>query len=274
MKRNILFLTLAGIALLGILLAATALLTPEETADAEAVSAANQLYQAGNYSDAIRIYEQLIAQGVEDSSIYYNLGNTYYRQGDLGRAVLNYQRAAQLDPRDPDIEANLELARSLAEFPFTATAPGPLGALAKLTSRWLTLNETAVVALTFWFLAGFLFLAWRLLEPGKVRSTLQYGAVAALFILALAGLSLGSRIYAERTQPEGVVVAPVVAVSSEPGEQFITDFSLRSGTEVSLVETQGNWARLAIPGDAIEGWIPLDAVETVASGSLAHDTLL
>ncbi len=274
MKRNFLILVISGIFLLAVFVLAITLLTPEVTADTQAVSAANQLYQVGNYEDAQRIYEQLISQGVEDSTVYYNLGNTYFRQGDLGRAVLNFQRAAQLNPRDPDIRANLELARTMADVPFTSTAPGPLSTLAEMTSRWLTLNETAILALAIWFLACFLFLSLRLLDGGKVRRILRYGAIVALLILALIGLSLGSRIFTESTQHNGVVVAPVVAVSSEPGEQFATDFSLPSGTEVSLVETRGNWARLAVPGDAIEGWIPLNSVETVAGGLLTRDTLL
>jgi hypothetical protein len=274
MKRNTLILILSGFFLLVVFTFTTTLLTPEVTADAQAVSAANQLYRAGNYEDAQRIYEQLIAQGVEDSTIYYNLGNTYYRQGDLGRAILNFQRAAQLNPRDPDIRANLELARETADVPFTSTAPGPIDALARMTSRWLTLNETAILALGIWFLAGFLVLSISLLERGNARRILRYGAILALFILVLIGLSLGSRIYTESTQNNGVVVAPVVAVSSEPGEGFATDFNLTSGTEVSLVETQGSWARLAVPGDVIEGWIPLNAVETVAGGLLTSDSLL
>lgn len=274
MKRNTLILILTGIFLLAVFIIATIMLTPEVTADAQAVSAANQLYRAGNYEDAQRIYEQLIAQGVEDSTVYYNLGNTYYRQGDLGRAILNFQRAAQLNPRDPDIRANLELAREMADVPFTSTAPGPVDALARMTSRWLTLNEMAILALGIWFLAGFLFLSTSLMEGGSARRILRFGAIVALLFLVLIGLSLGSRIFAESTQNNGVVVAPVVAVSSEPGEQYATDFNLTSGTEVSLVETQGNWARLAVPGDVIEGWIPLTAVETVAGGPPTHDTLL
>lgn len=274
MKRNILILVFSGIFLLAVFTLATTLLTPEVTADAQAVSAANQLYRVGNYEDAQRMYEQLISQGVEDSTVYYNLGNTYYRQGDLGRAILNFQRASQLNPRDPDIRANLELARAKADVLFTSTAPGPLSAMARLTSRWLTLNETAISALALWFLAGFLFLSIRIMEGSQMRKILLYGAIVTLFILVLIGLSLGSRIFTESTQHNGVVVAPVVAVSSEPGEQIAIDFSLRSGTEVILVETQGNWGRLAMPGDVIEGWIPLTAVETVAGGPLAHDTLL
>jgi len=274
MKQNSLILGLVGITLIGLFLTITSILTPEIPADKDAVNAANRLYQAGNYDDTTRIYEQLLAQGIEDSTVYYNLGNAYYRKGDLGRAILNYQRAAQLSPRDPEIQANLALARSMADMPATLEAPGPLGALANLSSRWITLNESALLALLFWFVAGFLFLAWRMTASTGRRPILKYGAIIALVLLAFTTLSLGARIYAESNQPEGVVIAPVVAVSSEPGEEYSTEFNLHSGTEVNLGETKGQWVQLALPGSTIEGWIPLDAVEAVAIGPAAHGTLL
>jgi len=279
MKRNIVLLVITGMVLLGLLAIGSAVLAPKVSADAEAMGAANRLYQVGNYDEAGRIYEQIIAQGFQDSSVYFNLGNTYYRQGDLGRAIVNYQRAALLNPRDADIQANLDLAREQAGVVLglenvLANVPGPLGMLLEMTGNWLTVNETAVLVLAFWFLAGLLLLGWRLMAPGRARSTFRFAAVLVLLVLLLTGLSLGTRIFAEQTLPGGVVIAPSVAVSTEPGEEFITGYSLQSGTEVSVAETYENWARLAVPGDAVESWIPLDAVELVASGQLAHGTLL
>ena len=73
---------------------------------------ANAQYERGEYADAAQQYEALIDSGYEDAALYYNLGNAYFKNGDLGRAVLNYLRAEELSPRDPDIRANLEFARA------------------------------------------------------------------------------------------------------------------------------------------------------------------
>ena len=279
MKKNKTLLLVTGLVLTALLVIGSAILTPKVSADAKAMEAANRLYQVGNYHEAGRVYEQIIAQGVQDSTVYFNLGNAYYRQGDLGRAIVNYQRAALLNPRDADIQANLDLTREQAGIVLglenaLANVPGPLGMLPDLTGNWLTLNETAVLALTFWFLAGLFLLGWRLMEPGKGRSAFRVAAVLVLFILLLTGLSLGTRIYTEQTLPGGVVIAPSVAISTEPGEQFITEYTLQNGTEVSVAETNGNWARLAVPGEAPESWVPLDSVELIASNRVANDTLL
>jgi hypothetical protein len=242
------------------------------TIDLQTLNSANQLYEAGHYAEAAAIYEQLIVQGGRDSALYYNLGNSYYQQGDLGRAILNYERAAQLAPRDQDIKANLALARAQVVDVYPEVPAGPFDSLAKITSGWLTLNETAIVALLFWFTLSFLVLVWRLLRPGKLQNSVRYSALVVLLLLVVTGLSLGSRIIGEHNQPEGIIIAPIVTVSSGPNEQHTTEFQLHSGTEVNLLETNGDWIRFSVPGDALEGWLPLDAVELIAH-SIQNDSI-
>ena len=77
----------------------------------EAMQVANQNYEEGKYTEAAEIYETMVNAGVVDDTVYFNLGNSYYKQGDLGRAILNYRRAQVLDPRDSAIAENLTIAR-------------------------------------------------------------------------------------------------------------------------------------------------------------------
>lgn len=265
MWRSLVIVVISGLLLLLILVVGMNFLLPQSTANVDAVQTANRLYDGGNLVEAIEIYEQLIAQGVHDSVVFYNLGNAYYQLGDLGRAVTNYSRAAQLDPRDPDIEVNLDLARSQISEPFIENDPGFAGVLSKITDGWLTVNEAATIALALWFLAGLLFIGMRYTHDNDIRAGLRYATLLVILLLALTGLSLSSRLYLEQTHPEGVVVVPTIAVSSEPNDGFTTDLQLSSGAEVRFVETVGNWGRLEIPGDSIQSWIPLETVEMVAA---------
>ena len=72
---------------------------------------ADSAYARGQYQQAIKDYEALLAQGVS-ADLYYNLGNAYYRSENITRAVLNYERALLLSPGDRDIRHNLQMARS------------------------------------------------------------------------------------------------------------------------------------------------------------------
>lgn len=68
-------------------------------------------YMKNDYASAILIYESLLKNG-EAAEIYYNLGNSYYKAGDIAKAILNYERALLMQPGNADIRANLEIARA------------------------------------------------------------------------------------------------------------------------------------------------------------------
>ena len=72
---------------------------------------ADQAYREKKYQQAIKDYESLLRSGVS-ASLYYNLGNAYYRTDNITKAILNYERAALLEPGNSDIKFNLQFARS------------------------------------------------------------------------------------------------------------------------------------------------------------------
>ena len=263
MKRRTLSHLLIGLLLIAGLLLALTVLSPKVSADATSVDAANQLYISGHYAEAVQLYEEQVARGVQDSALFFNLGNTYFQQGDLGRAVLNLERAAQLDPRDGDIANNLNLVREQTTELFADEPVGPVAVLADITGR-LTENETAVLVLGLWFSLGFLLLVLRQIKSGNEQKVVRVGALLALALLIISGASLASRAFLQQTQPSGVVVSPTVAVSNGPGTEFATDYSLSGGTTVNLSETQGEWIRLSLPEGAGESWLPVNAIETLA----------
>jgi tetratricopeptide (TPR) repeat protein len=265
MIRNLAIISFAGIVLIASMVGGMTFLASNNSIDVETMMVANQLYNSGKFSTAAQIYEQLLSQGKPHSSLYYNLGNTYYAQGDFGRAILNYQRASRLDPRDPEIRANLALARaqSANEIPESSN---PFEGLANFTRSWFTLNEIALITLGIWFLFGFMIFTYRQLQPGRMRTLALNGIFLTLLILLAAGVSFGSRLYLDHTKLDAVIIADQVTINSSPGEDSSTDFSLTSGTEVKLLDIQGNWAKLGFANDIYEGWIPLNTIETVSLG--------
>lgn len=233
-------------------------------AEPSALATANELYENGRFAESAQLYEQLIAQEMGSSAVYYNLGNAYYQQGELGKAILNYNRALALDPRDADIQANLALARSQAADQFGIETQDDIYSIfTTAVSNNLTLNQTAVLALIFWFVLAIAIIAIRQMQAGKWRMWLKMGtAVAGVFFL-IASFSLGSRLYEQVSSEPAVIVVPEVNVTTGPGEQFATQFTLHSGAEVEMVEARGQWAKLALPGGETTGWLPAEAIEGI-----------
>src|SRR5437773_10133345 len=75
---------------------------------------ANQDYAQGNFKEAISGYETLVRSGQWSANVFYDLGNAYFRAGDLGRVILNYERALALERHHPEATANLQIARDEA----------------------------------------------------------------------------------------------------------------------------------------------------------------
>ncbi len=254
----------AGFIFITVTLFGIIFLVQPSLAEPNTLATANELYENGRFAESAQLYEQLIAQEMGSSAVYYNLGNAYYQQGELGKAILNYNRALALDPRDADIQANLTLARTQAIDQFGIEAQDNIYSIfTTAVSNNLTLNQMAVLALIFWFVFAMAIIAVRQMEAGKLRMWLKLGtAVAGLFFL-IASFSLGSRLYEQISSEPAVIVVPEVNVSSGPGEQFATQFTLHNGAEVELVEARGQWAKLALPGGETTGWLPAGAIEAI-----------
>jgi uncharacterized protein YgiM (DUF1202 family) len=114
----------------------------------------------------------------------------------------------------------------------------------------------------FWLMAA-LVIAYRRRRGGGLRAVLQAGLVLVVLLFGLSAFTLGSYLYMENTRPSAVVVAESVDVLSGPGEDYITEFSLHAGAGVRILETRGQWVRVALPGEQFQGWVLLEVVETI-----------
>ena len=105
-----------------------------------AFESANKLYEEGKFAEAASAYEKVLQGGQTSAALCFNLGNAFFKSGQIGRAIAAYRQAERLAPRDPDLRANLQFARNQTQGPTLAP------------SRWqrwlgrLTLNEWTVLA--------------------------------------------------------------------------------------------------------------------------------
>src|SRR5215467_3632580 len=84
---------------------------------ANAFDAANKLYEQGKFNEAAAAYEQVTNSGQVSTALYFNLGNAFFKAGQIGRAIVAYYQAERLNPRDSDLRANLQFARNQVQGP-------------------------------------------------------------------------------------------------------------------------------------------------------------
>jgi tetratricopeptide (TPR) repeat protein len=233
---------------------------PQSTSGAP-VMEANRLYEDGQFAQAATAYQALLDDGVQDGRVYYNLGNAHFKMGDLGRAVLNYRRAQGRLPRDPDVEANLDLARAQTRDRLDGDGSGPLVELFRhVLTTGTTMDELAAIMLSLWVLLCCLLMG--IIFWPRRRPHLKYAILVVAALLALSLVSVGVRALDERGRAPAVVVAPSVEAHSGPGYEYLSEFSLHAGAEIRVLEERGGWARIALPGE-LQGWVPEESVEKV-----------
>ncbi len=75
-------------------------------------SQGNQAMIEKEYEDAIQAYESILELEYENSNLYYNLGNAYYRLNYIGQSIWAYMNALRINPRDKDAKHNLAVAKA------------------------------------------------------------------------------------------------------------------------------------------------------------------
>jgi tetratricopeptide (TPR) repeat protein len=217
---------------------------------------ANQAYDNKDFTAATQGYQTLLDRGFTTASVYYNLGNAQFRQGNLGQAILNYRKALKLDPGDKDTRANLEFARLYQSDEIVAPPSFFLTTFWKNVRRRAGLNGLAWFSALFWWLSLSCLTVLFVFNHRDRFARLAVGVSLALFLFF--GLSLLSRANQERREFAVVLTQPA-EVRSGPGEDYTVLFNLHQGLECELQEQRGEWY-LIILENGSKGWIPLNSV--------------
>jgi len=213
-----------------------------------------ELYREGRYQQAVEQYEALLAQGIEDGAIYYNLGNAYFKSGRLGPAILNYERALRAMPGDEDTEANLAFANELI-VDVVQRPPMP-SYVAWAVDLYHALDPdlcAALLSLSF-VLGG---IATSILILGiwpQFRTPAIYTLVAVGAVTLLSATVLTAKVYSSGRSEEAIALAPSIEVRSGPGEANPQLAEIHEGLKVSVLGGREGWLQVRLP-NGLTGWV-------------------
>jgi tetratricopeptide (TPR) repeat protein len=215
---------------------------------------ANQEYAQGHFKEAISGYEALVRAGQSSATLFYDLGNGYFRTGDFGHAILNYERALALERHHPEATANLQIARDEAR----ALELQPSGSERYL--QFASVNQYGIAAAIAFWLAAF---AIVMLIFARRRSA----ALIATSIFCL--LVSAGAIYAAYTVEGGtdgsalaIVTGKDVHARLATADTANSVLALPPGSEVKILSTRGDWIYAALPNN-LRGWIPAKDAQQV-----------
>ncbi len=225
----------------------------------EAFGIANVAYQEKDYTTAITQYQSILQQGYQSSELHYNLGNAYYRTQQMGKAVLHYERAARLAPKDKDIQHNLSIISTQLKDQIEALPNFfLLDWWNALRQRWSSNAWVALGILLFWSAMAAL-ITWQIGKTRTLRKQAFFVGIALLFISILPILLAVANT---KNSEQAVVMLEETALKHSPDELSTSILLIHEGLKVQLLDKIGDWYKVRLSnGD--EGWLNAKVIEII-----------
>ena len=220
-------------------------------------------YTEGDFASALQDWEEIRSAGLVSKELYYNLGNAYFKTGEIAQSILWYERAIKLDPSDADIRHNLDYARSLTQDRIDEVPEIFFEQWGHALCYLLPSNTWAVLCLVFLAAAIAMALLFLLGSTAGRRRAGFFVGIACL-ILAFLGWDFAQWQRQEAlAQDRAIVMRPVSSVKSSPSAESAKDlFILHEGTRVKILDNVGSYTNIEL-GDGRQGWIPAGDIEVI-----------
>ena len=214
----------------------------------------NEHYLKGEYQETIRIFQSIVEKGYQGKSLYYNLGNAYFRIGKIGLAILYYEKAKKISPSDEDVNYNLAFANS--------KIADKIETLPKFFIFDWWENALALFSISGWTYAAYLFYLFILGAVGyyyfagslKGQRIAFYTGIISTFFLVLTIVLLAVNLNRELNYKFGIVVDPVVVVKFSPDQNSKDAFIVHEGLKVQAEDNVNAWIKIKLI-DGKGGWL-------------------
>ena len=224
---------------------------------------ADSAYAKGDYASAIELYESILANQGESAAIYYNLGNSYYKNKDIAHSILNYERAYLLSPGDSDIRFNLEMARNNTVDKIDSI--NQLFLMSWITSLRNSFSADgwaggAIISFIIFLLALSLYIFGKQLVLKKLGLLF---AGLCLIITIVANIFASQQKSLLINRQTAIIMSPSVTAKSTPDAGGTDLFILHEGHKILVKDaTMKDWCEIQLEDGSI-GWIPCDVIEII-----------
>ncbi|AKC18391.1 tetratricopeptide repeat protein [Flavobacterium psychrophilum] len=220
----------------------------------------NNLYQKGNYQEAITVYESVVKSGQQSAELYFNLGNCYYKLNKVAPAIFNFEKALLLNPNDSEIRNNLAFAQKMTIDEVVETPKVGFAKIIRDFTSSYHYDTWAWIAIVFSVLFLICFVGYYFSNTTMLK---RIFFTSMLFILLFAMVSVFAGFF-EKNQSNNdrpaIVFADITLVKSEPKSTAQDAFVLHAGTKVFVLESLNNYKKIQLL-DLKEGWIEKSAIK-------------
>lgn len=232
---------------------------------------ADSAYNKENYREAIALYLSSIATEGPSSTVWYNLGNAYFRNDNPGKAIICYERALKLDPTNSDARFNLDFVNQrIADKPeddtafFSSIHHDIVTSARPDTWAWVAF---ATFVLLIAAVALYIFA-----RDVTLRKTGFFGGIVLVFVCSYFLWVASDAVDEATSNRYAVVVRPSTQLTSAPRAASGSDkvVTIHEGTKVEVIDSVPTpddseskyWYNVKI-NNATKAWLRASDVERI-----------
>ena len=223
---------------------------------------ADKEYAKGNYLQASKDYSDLLKVG-ESVELYYNLGNCYYRLGNITKSIIAYEKAHRLSPSDRDVTFNLEFVREKTIDKIERQEKNFFSAGYTMLQNLMDMDAWARLSIVAFFACLGMAMLFLLGRDEWMRKLGFYVALLSVFVFVFSTLFAWQQKHNFDARDRAVVVAPSASVKLTPSDSSADAVVVHEGTAVQIVDrTMSDWYSVKLD-DGKEGWLKCNSLEII-----------
>lgn len=225
----------------------------------ELLTKANSLYNDNAFDSALVVYKDIVDQGYSSATLYYNIGNTYYKLRNYPLAIYYYEKSLKLDPNNEDTKHNIEIAKLFLTDKIEAVPELFIKTWWNNLSNSFSANVWAIISLILIGATLTCVFFYITAKSRGLKKSMFFTGILMIILMSIS-LSISAKKYNYiSTHNEGIIITPTITIKSSPSTSGVDLFVLHEGSKVKILDNTDGWEKIKIANGSI-GWLPSTSV--------------
>ena len=229
-------------------------------------SDADAAYREQNYVESIKLYEAQVVRNrsinQESAQLYYNLGNAYFRDNQIAKAIVNYERALLINPGDSDIRHNLRFAKTRIEDKIDSADSFFINKWVRSLQNLYSANTWAIIGVVLFTLFIVAIGVYMISLQLSMRKISFYVGIVLFFAVVITNVFAFQQKRKITNRSTAIVMSASVSIYTSPDAHSQELFRLHEGAKVTIKREEGRWVEIVIANGSV-GWLQKMNVEVI-----------
>ena len=221
-----------------------------------------ELYNKGDYNEAINLFVKIINNGEHSDELYFNLGNSYYKLNDIPNSIYYFEKALKLNPNDKDILNNLTYSQNMLIDKIDLLPSNQLSDFFNYTSDFFSIKQWLIIGTIFLYFFLILFVIYFFKRDSNTKKK-YFTLSSTFFFLTIIFILTGvTKFENQKSNIQAIIFDKKIDFRTEPNYRSEIQFNLHEGTKVNIIDELDDWVLVELSNGA-SGWMESKSIKKI-----------